>query len=51
MLTKFETLSNDIIDLDGTYPDEEMQIKFWRAVKTMEEREWSRYVNDRHDKY
>ena len=38
MLTEFDILSEDIIDLGGSYDEEEKQIDFWRAVKTMEEK-------------
>ena len=51
MLTEFDSLSEEITDLGGSYEEEEKQIDFWCASKTMEEKEWSRYVSDQHDNY
>ena len=51
MLTKFKSLAKEIGDLGGTYDDKEMQMDFWHTAKTMEEKKWSRYVNDQHNTY
>ena len=51
LLTEFDSISEEIGDLGGEYLEDEKQLDFWRATKTMEEKEWSRYVNDQHDQY
>ena len=35
MLTKFDSLFEEIDDFGGTYPEDKKQLDFWRATKTM----------------
>jgi hypothetical protein len=51
MLTEFASLTEEIGQLGGSYLENEQQLDFWRAIKTMEEKEFHRYVCDKHDDY
>ena len=51
MLSKFTSLSDEIGDLRGTYNEDDKQLDFWRAVKTMPEQKFAMFVSQQHDIY
>ena len=51
MLSEFISLSDEIGDLGGTYDEDDKQLDFWKAVKTMPEQKFSMFVAQQHDIY
>ena len=45
MLSEFISLSDEIGDLGGTYDEDDMQLDFWKAAKTMPEQKISMFVS------
>ena len=51
MLSTFTSLSNEIGDLGGTYDEDNKQLDFWKAVKTMPKQNFSILVAQQHNTY
>lgn len=51
MLAEFKNLRTRVIELGGTYSNDEQFLDFWHAITTMKEREFARYVTTERDTY
>ena len=51
MLAEFKTLTQRIDELGGRYDQQEQFLDFWDCLKTMKEKEFSRYVRQEKDRY
>ena len=50
-LAEFKNMRTRVIDLGGTYSNDEQFLDFWAALRTMKEKEFARYVNTERDNY
>ena len=51
MLAEFKLLKQRIGELGGTYDEDDQFLDFWECLKTMKEKEFSRYVRAEKDSY
>ena len=51
MLAEFKLLMQRIGELGGTYDEDDQFLDFWECLKTMKEKEFSRYVRSEKDAY
>ena len=51
MLAEFKLLKQRIGELGGTYDEDDQFLDFWESMKTMKEKEFSRYVRSEKDAY
>ena len=50
-LAEFKNMRTRVIDLGGTYSNDEQFLDFWAALRSMKEKEFARYVNTERDNY
>jgi hypothetical protein len=51
MLAEFKNLQTRLGELGGTYSEDEQFLDFWECLKTMKEKEFTRYVKQEKDLY
>ena len=51
MLAEFKLLKQRIDELGGTYDEDDQFLDFWDSLKTMKEKEFTRYVRSEKDSY
>ena len=51
MLAEFKNLRTRVSELGGDYSDDDQYLDFWRCLKTMQEKEFSRYVKQEKDAF
>ena len=51
MLAEFKNLRTRVSELGGDYSEDDQYLDFWRCLKTMQEKEFSRYVKQEKDAF